>query len=172
MGPSGGASPAGPSGEFSELEFDRYDQFSILSRSLVEMAHDIDQVLRDMTECVEDTGSDNTRFSQTSKLLQGEISGLSLVPVAALQPRLTRAFRDAAHSEGKRADLVFEGASVEVDKAVTDKIYVPLLHLLRNAVAHGIESAGRRAELGKPERGQVWMRTSPGRESVRHPPQG
>jgi chemotaxis protein histidine kinase CheA len=158
-GPGGPAGDAAP-GEFSELEFDRYDQFSILSRTLVELAHDVETVLGDIRSTVETLGTDDVRFTQTSRLLQQEITGLGMVPFSVLYPRLQRAFRDAAHSVAKKADLLFEGGGVQVDKVLTERIYAPLLHLLRNAVAHGVEDAETREALGKPARGQVRLSTT------------
>lgn len=150
--PSAGGSAGS---EFTELEFDRYDQFNILARSLVEVSHDIGELNGELTACLEDFGADNSRFRLTSQALQSQVTGLSLVPVKTLFPRLQRAFRDALNVERKEADLDLRGGEAHLDKVVVDAVYGPLLHLLRNAVAHGIEDALTRQRAGKPARGQV-----------------
>lgn len=146
--------------EFSELEFDRYDQFNILARSLVEISHDMDQLNEDVAACLESFATENTRFCQTSQHLQSKVTSLGMVPVHTLFPRLQRAFRDALRVEQKEADLVFEGGAALLDKVVVDKVFAPLLHLLRNAVAHGVEDTATRRQLKKAPRGTVKLSAS------------
>lgn len=156
--PNAKASPTNsnaPHSEFSELEFDRYDQFNILARSLTEISHDIEQLQSDVTGCLDSFEVDNQQFKHASQLLQINLSNLSLVPVRTLFPRLRRAFRDALNVECKEADLVLQGGEARLDKVVVDKIYAPLLHLLRNSVAHGIEDTAGREQNRKSARGQV-----------------
>lgn len=148
-------SGAKPDGEFSELEFDRYDQFNILARSLVEISHDIEQLNGDVAGCLDSFTIENARFKQTSQALQSKVTNLSLIPVNNLFPRLKRAFRDALNVEHKEADFKLSGGGALLDKVVVDRIYAPLLHLVRNSVAHGIEDAVAREQLQKPARGQV-----------------
>lgn len=154
------AAPGQSESEFSELEFDRYDQFSILARSLIEISHDVEEVSDEMSDCLESFSVDNTRFRETSRSLQENVTSLSLLPVSTLFPRLQRAFRDAVQVEHKEAELELEGGSALLDKVVIDKIFAPLMHLLRNAVAHGIEDAVTREVLKKSPRGQVLISTT------------
>lgn len=146
---------------FSDLEFDRYDQFNILSRSLLEIASDVHEVIAEMEGCLSVLGHDHDRFAQTSRQFQGNLTALSLLPMETLHPRLERAFRDAAQSEGKDATLELAGGTTQIDRALLDKLYAPLLHLLRNAVAHGIESPQVRAAANKPARGLVRLVSRP-----------
>jgi len=141
--------------EFSELEFDRYDQFNVLARSLVEISHDIEQLNGDVAVCLDSFAAENVHFAHTSQELQSKVTSLSLVPVNTLFPRLQRSFRDALNVEHKEADLVLVGGEAMLDKVVVDKVYAPLLHLLRNAVSHGIEDVATRSRLKKPTRGTV-----------------
>jgi chemosensory pili system protein ChpA (sensor histidine kinase/response regulator) len=147
-------------GEFSEVEFDRYDQFSILARSLIEISRDIEDVSGQVSACLESFGAENARFRETSRHLQDNVTSLSLVPVSTLFPRLQRAFRDAVQVEAKEAELTLEGGSAALDKVVIDKIFAPLMHLLRNAVGHGIEAPAVREALKKPACGQVRVATT------------
>ncbi len=146
--------------EFSELEFDRYDQFNVLARSLVEISHDIEQLNGEVAACVESFAAENAQFAQTSQELQRRVTGLSLVPVKSLFPRLQRAFRDALTVEQKEAELVLSGGEALLDKVVVDKVYGPLLHLVRNAVAHGIEDPAARTQAKKSPRGEVRLAAS------------
>jgi chemosensory pili system protein ChpA (sensor histidine kinase/response regulator) len=78
-----------------------------------------------------------------------------MVPLAQLASRLQRAVRVTAAQQGKRAALVLAGGRVELDKTVLEEMADPLLHLLRNAVDHGIEPGALRRAAGKPEQGTV-----------------
>ncbi|HSI85022.1 MAG TPA: response regulator, partial [Candidatus Methylacidiphilales bacterium] len=146
--------------EFSALEMDHYDELNILSRSLTEAADDIGEVMRDLEDLFDSFEQDNRKFAINSRLMQGEITALSMVPVNTVFRRLVRAFRDATRVEGREADLVFVGEATMLDKNIVDQLYAPLLHLVRNAVAHGIEPPDQRVAMGKPRRGTVIMRAA------------
>ena len=85
---------------------------------------------------------------------------IRLVPFGDVAPRLHRTIRRVAERSGKPVELALEGESVEVDKAVLEEMAEPLMHLLRNAVDHGIEPAKLRRERGKPECGRVTVRAA------------
>ena len=87
--------------------------------------------------------------------LQHEVMQLRLVPVGQVFNRFPRLVRDMAQELGKEVEFVLEGADIELDRAVLDEIGEPLVHLLRNAVGHGIETAEKREELGKPRCGRI-----------------
>jgi two-component system, chemotaxis family, sensor kinase CheA len=86
--------------------------------------------------------------------------GLRMLPLAAIAAPFPRAVRDAAAAEGKRAELIVEGLETELDRAVLEGLAEPLVHLLRNAVAHGIEESDARARAGKPAVGSVVLRAA------------
>ena len=92
---------------------------------------------------------------------------LRLVPVETLTTRLSRAFARTATALGKEADFVVQGVETEIDKVLADELADPLLHILRNALDHGIEAPEERAAAGKPRRGRVTLTVAPrGREVV------
>lgn len=92
---------------------------------------------------------------------------LRLVPVESLTARLARAFARTAAALGKEADFVVHGVETEIDKVLADELADPLLHVLRNALDHGIEPPEARLAAGKPRRGRVSMTVAPrGREVV------
>jgi two-component system chemotaxis sensor kinase CheA len=93
--------------------------------------------------------------------LQQDTLGLRMLPVSTVFDAFPRAVRDLAHERGKELDLIIEGAETELDKQMLERISDPLMHMLRNAVDHGIETAGEREVQGKARRGTIWLRAYP-----------
>ncbi len=89
-----------------------------------------------------------------------------MVPVAHIFNRFPRMVRDLLRERGKEADFIIEGYNIELDRTILERINDPLLHLLRNAVDHGIESPEERERVGKPRRGKIWLRAWRERDSV------
>ncbi len=99
--------------------------------------------------------SSNSRIGFISSGLQGDVRMLRLVPAATLLRPLTRSVRDIARDLGKQVDLAISGDDIELDRAVLEGLRDPLMHLLRNAIDHGLETPDERAALGKPETGTI-----------------
>ncbi len=144
--------------EFSELEMDRYDDFAILSRSLTEISADITEVLTQLDGFVRRVDSDIDEFTKLAHRLQDEITQARMVAIGNLYTRLSRTARDAAKGSGKQVDLTLAGAETELDNNIIQQISDPLIHLVRNSVAHGLERTEERAQAGKPEQGTVAVR--------------
>lgn len=87
--------------------------------------------------------------------------GMRTLPLSSVTGRMPRALRDIAIAEGKEVELVVVGAQTELDRVILESLTEPLVHLLRNAVAHGIESPEERARAGKPGTGRVELRAEP-----------
>ena len=94
-------------------------------------------------------------LGQTCDALDGEVYRVRMIPFAEACGGLKRAVRDVSQATGKEAELRIEGDDVEVDRSVLEGLKDPLLHLVRNAVDHGIERPAERKAAGKPERGQL-----------------
>lgn len=90
----------------------------------------------------------------------GKLVRLRMVPFGSLANRLRRTVSAACADEGKCAELLLVGETLEIDTQILDCLIEPLLHLLRNAVAHGIEMPAERRLCGKPETGQIFVRVS------------
>ena len=144
--------------EFSELEMDRYDDVNILSRSLTEISADVSEVLTQLEGFMGRVDSDIDEFTKLAHHLQDEITAARMVPIGNLYTRLSRTVRDAAQSTGKPVDLALEGAETELDNNIIQHISDPLIHLVRNAVAHGLEDPEARRRAGKPEKGLLSVR--------------
>ena len=144
--------------EFSELEMDRYDDFGILSRSLTEISADITEVLTQLDSFVRKIDSDIDEFTKLAHRLQDEITQARMVPIGNLYSRISRTVRDAAKASGKLVKLDLAGAETELDNNIIQQISDPLIHMARNAVAHGIESPEERYQSGKADEGSVAVR--------------
>lgn len=144
--------------EFSDLEMDRYDDFNVLSRSLTEISADVTEVLTQLESFMGRVDTDIDEFTKLAHNLQDEITAARMVPIGNLYTRLSRTVRDASKSAGKLVELSLEGADTELDNNIIQHISDPLIHLVRNAVAHGIESPDARREAGKPEKGHLTVR--------------
>ena len=144
--------------EFSDLEMDRYDDFNILSRSLTEISADITEVLAQLEGFMGRVDSDIDEFTKLAHHLQDEITAARMVPIGNLYTRLSRTVRDASKAAGKPVELLLEGAETELDNNIIQHISDPLIHLVRNAVAHGLESPIARRDAGKSEKGRVEVR--------------
>jgi chemosensory pili system protein ChpA (sensor histidine kinase/response regulator) len=94
-------------------------------------------------------------LGRTATELDEELRGARLTPVEWAFGRLPHALRELERTTGRTADLVTSGGDVEVDKGLVEPLADALLHLLRNAVAHGLESADERAAAGKRPRGHL-----------------
>ena len=144
--------------EFSELEMDRYDDFNILSRSMAEISADVNEVLSQLEGFIGRVEGDIDEFTKLAHHLQDEITAARMVPIGTLYSRLSRAVRDAAKSTGKLVELDLSGSETELDNNIIQQISDPLVHLVRNSVAHGIEPSGDRTAAGKPAAGNITVR--------------
>ena len=98
------------------------------------------------------------RLDKITRELQEMSTSLRMVPLHSTFVRMARVVRDTARRADKTVRFVTAGGETELDKLVVDRIADPLIHLLRNAVDHGVESAGARAAAGKPSAGRVEIR--------------
>lgn len=110
---------------------------------------------RDVNQLDTAMNRDALRLEMVSGRLQGEMRRVRMVPFQTLEPLFQRTVRDAARLEDKQVELIVEGGEIELDKKVLEALKDSFLHLLRNAVGHGIESPDVRAVLNKPPVGQI-----------------
>ncbi|RLE27923.1 MAG: hypothetical protein DRJ61_00810 [Acidobacteria bacterium] len=138
---------------FSGMEFDRYDDLNILSRSLIEISTDTSEIMVELERIFGSFGAETESFQKITNTLQTEITRIRMVPVSRLFRRLSRPLRENARAEGKEIRMEIFGGDVEIDRAVLERLYGCLVHLVRNAVAHGIETVEQRRTAGKSEVG-------------------
>ena len=142
-------------GEFDPLEFDRYTRLQELTRLMAESLHDADAIQQSLRKSLGETDAALAHQSRTNRDVQQELMRMRAVPFSILDERLYRIVRQTTRELGKKADLHIEGSQVELDRSVMDRIGAPLEHMLRNALAHGIEAPAGRAAAGKPEAGRI-----------------
>lgn len=90
--------------------------------------------------------------------MQQEILDIRMIPVSSLFYSFPKGIRELAQQKGKEVELIIEGEETELDKSITDQLKEPLLHLLRNAVDHGLETPDERLKSGKYQRGTITLR--------------
>ncbi|MFW0968089.1 MAG: chemotaxis protein CheA [Thermacetogeniaceae bacterium] len=95
------------------------------------------------------------QMDKITKELQDVALSLRMVPLTATFRKMMRLVRDLAHQKNKQVELVVRGQETEVDKTVIEQISDPLIHLIRNAIDHGIEDPDKRRKVGKPETGRI-----------------
>ena len=108
-------------------------------------------------------------LEKTLKRLEATLMETRLLPIATVFGRFPRMVRDTAQAEGKRVRLLQAGGETPLDKAVLDRLSEPLVHLVTNAIVHGMESPEARHRAGKPEEGTVRLEAAPraGRVMIR-----
>jgi chemosensory pili system protein ChpA (sensor histidine kinase/response regulator) len=156
-GPSGHDGFAPVSALFEELEFDRYDDFNILARTIGELSADLGEIQAELAATIRSIEEDTRHVQRLTGGLRSEITRARMVPIGKLFARFPRRVRELAASTGRAVRLEVAGEAVEVDSAVIEQIADPLLHLIQNAVVHGIEPEAERVARGKPPEGRVTL---------------
>jgi chemosensory pili system protein ChpA (sensor histidine kinase/response regulator) len=144
-------------GDYDPLEFDRYTRLQELTRLMAESLSDIASIQQALAKNVGETDAALLAQTRTTREVQQELMRMRAVPFSTLNERLHRVVRQAARELDKKAELIIEGADVELDRSVLERIGAPIEHMLRNALAHGIESPAARVAAGKPESGVVTL---------------
>ncbi|MGI9245451.1 MAG: chemotaxis protein CheA, partial [Steroidobacteraceae bacterium] len=144
--------------DFDPLELDRYSTIQQLSRALAESVSDVASIEGLLANLNRETQNLLQQQGRVVTEVQNGLMRTRMVPFQRHVQRLTRLLRQAAAETGKKAELVVEGASGELDRQVLERMLPPFEHMLRNAVVHGIETPDGRAAAGKPETGRITMR--------------
>ncbi|HSH41919.1 MAG TPA: response regulator, partial [Arenicellales bacterium] len=152
------AAQSGVEPVFDSLEMDEYNELHSATSFLAESIMDT----REYTSGIRDELARLKTMLKQQDVLSRELNetvmGTRMVPFRSLVPRLKRVVRQTARATGKSVDLEVQGEEVLVDSAVLNRLADPLMHMLRNAIDHGIESAGERTGAGKPAEGRVEVR--------------
>ncbi|MDZ4732241.1 MAG: Hpt domain-containing protein [Nitrospirota bacterium] len=143
--------------DFGSLEFDKYDDFNILARRISEVTADISESMTQLSGSIRHSHEDMSHLAQLTLGMRDEIARARMVPVGTPFTRFRRATREMARATGKEVTLVTSGEHTEVDTGVVERLVDPLIHLVRNAVYHGIEPAGVRVSKGKPAAGTIYL---------------
>ncbi len=140
---------------FDPLEFDRFTRFQELTRMMAESVNDVATVQQNLLKNLDDANAAIIAQARLNREVQQELMSVRMVPFGSLADRLYRIVRQTSKELNKRVNLEIKGSQVELDRSVLDKMAAPLEHLLRNAVAHGVEDREIRAAKGKPDIGEI-----------------
>jgi chemotaxis protein histidine kinase CheA/ActR/RegA family two-component response regulator len=143
--------------DFDSLELDQYNEVQSLTRALIEETTDA----RDLGLGLKDELSGLAGILHQQQRLMRELQHLTsqtrMAPVETIVPRLQRNVRQTAAATHKQASLVVVGSDILVDAEVLNQLIDPLLHILRNAVDHGLETPEERQARGKPRAGTITL---------------
>ncbi len=145
---------------FDPLEFDRFTRLQELTRMMAESVNDVATVQHNLLLNLDQTDAALQQQNRMNRELQQGLMGVRMLPFATIAERMQRIVRQTARELNKRVEMTIEGESIEIDRGVLDKMGAPLEHLLRNAVAHGLESTEHRKKLGKSEVGNIKLKIS------------
>ncbi len=143
------------SGEFDPLELDQYSALHSLSRAFAESTLDSRELSRELADELLKLQNLLTQHARLGRELTDSVMSTRLVPVGTIAPRLERIVRQAARQTGKDVELVIQGRELSIDTDILNGLVEPLMHALRNAVDHGIETIEERATSGKPTAGRI-----------------
>lgn len=144
--------------EFDSLELDRYTDFHQSSRELSEATQDCFATITAL-EALKDTL--DAVFEDQRRLIeetQEKVMQIRLIRFGSIATRIQRAVRVTCEEENKQAEVYIENQDVEIDTDLLDSLVEPLMHLIRNAVVHGIEPPDTRRLVGKPDAGRITVR--------------
>ena len=154
----GNSGHAGGGDGFDSLEFDRYTEFHLLSRELAETTTDVRTVFGEFGHILGEIEGQISRQVRIASEVEDKLMRLRMVPLSTITAKLARAARTSAATANKKAEFTLDGERTGLDKTVLEAMADPLLHLVRNAVDHGLEPPEVRLALGKPAHGTITLR--------------
>jgi chemosensory pili system protein ChpA (sensor histidine kinase/response regulator) len=143
---------------FDPLEFDRFTRFQELTRMMAESVDDLALVQNSLGRALQSTEDNLTRQSRLTRELQRDLLRTRMVEFDSISERLYRTVRQASKDAAKPVRLDIQGGTIELDRGVLDRMAPAFEHLLRNAVAHGLETPAEREAAGKQAVGTITLR--------------
>jgi chemosensory pili system protein ChpA (sensor histidine kinase/response regulator) len=144
--------------EFSDTEFDRFSELDIISRDIKSTMLNLDDAISEIRSVSSLLNQNIVKVSNIANDLNREIVGMRMVPVKQMFTRFSRSVRDIAKIEQKDINLLTEGEETKLDKTVMEDVIEPVMHIVRNAIGHGIETPDVRVGKGKSPTGSVTIR--------------
>jgi chemotaxis protein histidine kinase CheA/ActR/RegA family two-component response regulator len=144
--------------EYDPLEMDKFTPIHLLSQKMIELTVRVRESTADI-EFVVDGSTEVTRtLRQITGQLQEDLTKSRMIPFAQTADRLQRGVRDNGLKYGKQVELTVEGRDTLIDKVILESLTDPLIHMVNNGIAHGIESIEARQAAGKPADGKIMIR--------------
>ncbi len=141
--------------DFESTELDRFTPFHTLSQEIIELVVRVRESAADIEFLVEEADQVTRQLRQVTTQLEEGLTKARMEPFAQEADRLARPVRDISIKCGKQAQLHVEGRDTLIDKMLLGKLHDPLIHLVNNAITHGIEPLEIRASAGKPPNGRI-----------------
>ncbi|WP_415897207.1 response regulator [Neptuniibacter sp. QD57_21] len=143
--------------DFDPLEMDRYNEMHTTISRVQEAVADVREVTQEMEGHIHSLSTLHIAQSSLQKETLDNVLSTRQVEVSTISSRLQRILRQVCRSTGKEARLVIQGEDTLVDSNILNQLADPLMHIIRNAVDHGLESTGLRRQRGKPEQGTITL---------------
>lgn len=143
---------------FDPLEFDRFTRLQELTRMIAESVNDVATIQNGLIANLDQSEAALQQQNRMNRDLQQNLLGARMLPFKQITERLQRIVRQTARELKKSVNLVIEGETTEIDRSVLDRLSAPLEHLLRNAVAHGVETPSQRRANGKQDTGVITLK--------------
>jgi chemosensory pili system protein ChpA (sensor histidine kinase/response regulator) len=140
---------------FDPLEMDRFTRFQELTRFMAESVNDVATLQRSLQRTLQSAEDELASQARLTRELQDDLLRTRMVEFESAADRLYRCVRQAARDTGKQARLDIVGGGIEIDRGVLERMVGSFEHLLRNSVAHGIESPAERSASGKSAAGVI-----------------
>ncbi len=137
-----------------------------VSENIKDVVRAVNLISKDLNRLTENFDQNIGRLNNISKLLHSDILKTRMVPVDNLFNRYPRAVRDMAKKQHKKVNLIIEDNNTEMDRAMVEGLAEPILHIIRNAIDHGIETVEERKAKGKPENGTLVLRARQERSQI------
>ncbi|MDX2272594.1 MAG: Hpt domain-containing protein [Cyanobacteriota bacterium] len=155
--PRGSVLPQPPEAfsDFDSLQMDSYSQVHSLMQVVLEEMSQVEESLHDLGHFSQQSQHTLKKHRQTLRQVRDDLLWARMLPLADLLQRFPRMIRDLAAQQGKQVNFVVEGGETLVDKGMLEKLYDPLVHLVRNAFDHGIEPSETRQAQGKSPTGLI-----------------
>jgi len=145
-------------GELDALEIDRFTDFHLLSQEMIELIVRVRESASDIQFVVDETDRVTRSLRQATTQLQEGMTKSRMVPFSQTADHLPRAIHDISLKLHKQAKLKVEGGGVLIDQMILENLNSPMIHLVNNAITHGIESPEERLAKGKPVHGTISVR--------------
>lgn len=145
---------------FDALEMERYSHLRLLMRSALNETAQLDQMTEDVDQLTKQASRTLETQKRVLRQVHDDLTTVRMQPLGSLLNRFPRLLQQLAVAHHKQVELTLSGTHVLVDKAIAEKLYDPILHLIRNAFDHGIEPPDIRLAQGKPEVGRIAIRAN------------
>ncbi len=141
--------------DFRELEFDRYDGINLFANSIKEIMSDVGEAVKSISGFFDQFSKHTNRLGKLNTEFRDIISESRMVETGVLFQRFTRIVRDLSERSGKPVRLEINGGHTAIDRLLYERLFTPMLHLVRNAFSHGIESPEKRSSADKTDEGRI-----------------